>query len=212
MKLRRNPAARLTPLHPENNPLGDPLHAKSIKNEGRSGNVYENKGSMDKMPEKISDICARPKAFLQKFPVFEGQFAGNCTFETYFVCLPTARACSQSSAPPLLKSGEGSTHLAPGAIPPAANLPPGSPCRLAISKMKVHPAICMKIQGNDKKSSSIRRSFCQKRRVLTTRDSGLLIIYRMAHGETRRVTVARAAARPTPSFRHRCPPQIAEAV
>jgi hypothetical protein len=42
------------------------LTPKDVKNEDRSGNVYENKGSDDKMPDKISDISAGLMPILQK--------------------------------------------------------------------------------------------------------------------------------------------------
>ena len=55
---------------------------KDVKYEGRSGNVYENKGSNDKMPEQLADICAQLRPFLQKNSVLEGQFAINFPFQT----------------------------------------------------------------------------------------------------------------------------------
>ena len=42
------------------------LTPKSIKNEGRCGNVNETKGTDDKMPELEPDICAESTEFLQK--------------------------------------------------------------------------------------------------------------------------------------------------
>ena len=66
MKFWRNAAALLTVFHPETTHTGNHSTPKDVKNEGRSGNVDENKGTMDKMPEKMSDICARSKPFLQK--------------------------------------------------------------------------------------------------------------------------------------------------
>ena len=42
------------------------LSQKDVKNEGRPGNVYENKGTNDKMPEIKPDICAWSDEFLQK--------------------------------------------------------------------------------------------------------------------------------------------------
>jgi hypothetical protein len=66
-----------------------PPPQKDVKNEGRSGKVYENKGSHDKMPDKKSDICARLNPVLQKNTDLEGQFAvsgilGAC-FEWRFI-------------------------------------------------------------------------------------------------------------------------------
>jgi hypothetical protein len=46
--------------------VGKPLPQKDVKNEGRSGNVYENKGLSDKMPRNVSGISARLKAILYK--------------------------------------------------------------------------------------------------------------------------------------------------
>jgi len=37
---------------------------KDVKNEGRSGNVYENKGQDDKLPDTKDDICAWLHAIL----------------------------------------------------------------------------------------------------------------------------------------------------
>ena len=39
---------------------------KDVKNEGRSGNVYENKGLSDNLPDTKDDICARLHAILQR--------------------------------------------------------------------------------------------------------------------------------------------------
>ena len=69
MKFWRNAAALLTVFHPETTHTGNHSNPKDVKNEGRPGKVYENKGPMDKMAETISDICARLKPFLQKIGV-----------------------------------------------------------------------------------------------------------------------------------------------
>jgi hypothetical protein len=42
------------------------LTPKDVKNEGRSGNVYENKGLDDKMPDEKSDTSAGSMPILQK--------------------------------------------------------------------------------------------------------------------------------------------------
>ena len=42
----------------QNVTTGRPTSPKDVKNEGRSGNVYENKGSHDKLPGVISGISA----------------------------------------------------------------------------------------------------------------------------------------------------------
>jgi hypothetical protein len=42
------------------------LAHKDVKNEGRSGNVYENKGSADTMTDNYSGFCAWSVPFLQK--------------------------------------------------------------------------------------------------------------------------------------------------
>src|ERR1019366_9733932 len=69
MKFWRNAAALLTVFHPETTHTGSHSNPKDVKNEGRPGYVYENKGEMDKMSETISGICAWSKPFLQKIGV-----------------------------------------------------------------------------------------------------------------------------------------------
>ena len=69
MKFWRNAAALLIVFHSETTHTGKHSTPKDVKNEGRPGYVYENKVTMDKMPEKISAICARLKPFLQKIGV-----------------------------------------------------------------------------------------------------------------------------------------------
>jgi tetratricopeptide (TPR) repeat protein len=66
MKFWRNAAALLIVFHPKRTHTGNHSTPKDVKNEGRPGKVYENKGSRGKMSETISDICARLKPFLQK--------------------------------------------------------------------------------------------------------------------------------------------------
>src|ERR1035437_9072607 len=73
MKYWRNAAALLTVYHPETTHCGNHCTPKDIKNEGRSGKVYENKGAMDKMSERMSAICAGLKPFLQKIGVSSSQ-------------------------------------------------------------------------------------------------------------------------------------------
>ena len=51
-----------------------PPSQKDVKYEGRSGKVYENKGSRDKVPDEKSGICARLNPVLQKITDLEGQF------------------------------------------------------------------------------------------------------------------------------------------
>jgi hypothetical protein len=58
--------------------IGAPPPQKDVKNEGTSGDVYENKGSNDKMPEKMSGFCARLRPILQKTTDFKWHFASNC--------------------------------------------------------------------------------------------------------------------------------------
>jgi hypothetical protein len=53
---------------------GTPPPQKDVKNEGRSGKVYENKGSQDKMPDAISDMGARLRPVLQKIVDLEDSF------------------------------------------------------------------------------------------------------------------------------------------
>jgi len=90
MKAWRN-SAPAAASHSDKQPTQTIQGPKSIKNEGRSGKVYENKGSMDKMTEATSDICARSKPFLQKNSDFEAQSPRSCAFETRFVRLRTAQ-------------------------------------------------------------------------------------------------------------------------
>src|ERR1019366_6187309 len=73
MKFRRNAAALLTVFHPETTHTGSYSTPKDVKNEGRSGKVYENKAARDTMSESISGICARLKPFLQKIGVCSSQ-------------------------------------------------------------------------------------------------------------------------------------------
>ena len=50
----------------EEKSLGEAADHKDVKNEGRSGNVYENKGSNDTMTDNYSGFCAWSAPFLQK--------------------------------------------------------------------------------------------------------------------------------------------------
>ncbi|HXW13953.1 MAG TPA: hypothetical protein VEN79_05535, partial [Terriglobia bacterium] len=63
---------------------GEPASPKDVKNEGRSGNVYENKESDDQLSESFSGICARSKLILQKILNFDGQILLFCDFVTGF--------------------------------------------------------------------------------------------------------------------------------
>ena len=45
---------------------GESSTLKDVKNEGRSGNVYENKGPYDNLPDTKADICARLRPALHK--------------------------------------------------------------------------------------------------------------------------------------------------
>jgi len=168
MKLRRDPATRLTPLDPNKNPSGNHSTPKDVKNEGRSGNVYENKWSRDKMPEKMSDICARSAAFSQIISDFDRQFAGNCTLGTRFLrsCANQAREPIQPFSPSARRAARPGVavplpsppampidiHLDPfaRATPTSGRGPQGSAQMADMSKMKVHPAICMKTQSGRK--------------------------------------------------------------
>src|ERR1039458_5475168 len=69
MKFWRNAAALLMVFHPETTHPGNHSTPKDVKNEGRPGKVYENKGASDTMSEIISAICTRLKPFLQKIRV-----------------------------------------------------------------------------------------------------------------------------------------------
>ena len=57
---------------------------KVQKNEGRSGNVYENKGSLDNLPEFMSGICAFLKPIFQKITACDGQFTMIYAFRAQF--------------------------------------------------------------------------------------------------------------------------------
>ena len=48
------------------NRAGGACTLKDVKNEGRSGNVYENKGPDDNLPDTKDDICAGLHALLHK--------------------------------------------------------------------------------------------------------------------------------------------------
>ncbi len=61
---------------------GPPPPLRDVKNEDRPGRLYENKGSIDKISELITDILAKIRSFLQIFSNFEAQFTGNCAFPT----------------------------------------------------------------------------------------------------------------------------------
>src|ERR1039458_9928845 len=69
MKFWRNAAALPMVFHPKTTHCGNHSTPKDVKNEGRPGKVYENKGPMDKMSETISDSYARLERFLQKIGV-----------------------------------------------------------------------------------------------------------------------------------------------
>jgi len=65
---------------------GGPAPEKDVKNEGRSGNVYENKGPSDTLPDTKGDICARlhvilhgDTRILQKSPALVSQFERSRT-------------------------------------------------------------------------------------------------------------------------------------
>ncbi len=50
----------------EKSSWGNPSTHKDVRNEGRSGNVYENKGTADNLPETKDDICAWLEGILHK--------------------------------------------------------------------------------------------------------------------------------------------------
>jgi len=77
MKFWLNAAALLTVFHPETTHTGNHSTPKDVKNDGRPGKVYENKGTRDKIPEIISDICAWLKPFLQKIGVSSSPNTSN---------------------------------------------------------------------------------------------------------------------------------------
>ena len=59
------------------NSRGAPAAHKDVKNEGRSGNVYENEGSSDTMTENYSGFCAWSAYFLQKLTGIQRAFWPN---------------------------------------------------------------------------------------------------------------------------------------
>ncbi|MDR3675672.1 MAG: hypothetical protein P4N24_09295 [Acidobacteriota bacterium] len=74
-------------LHPSNKQnvaFGRWPEKKMLIYDERSWNVYENKGTIDKMTDQMSDILGNLTGILQNFPAFEGQFAGICAFDTGF--------------------------------------------------------------------------------------------------------------------------------
>jgi hypothetical protein len=50
------------------------VYSKDVKYEGRSGNVYENKGSADTMTDNYSGFCALSAPFLQKLTKIQRAF------------------------------------------------------------------------------------------------------------------------------------------
>jgi hypothetical protein len=58
----------------ENKSRRAPSLAKDVKNEGRSGNVYENKGMLDTKSGKDSGISAQLRRILQNPPDFLANF------------------------------------------------------------------------------------------------------------------------------------------
>jgi len=69
---------------------GNPPLPKDVKNEGRSGNVYENKGSSDKLPEVIAGICAQLKPFFFEFCGFGRTICPALRLRSPFFPQPTA--------------------------------------------------------------------------------------------------------------------------
>src|ERR1039458_7989154 len=114
MKFWRNPAALLTVFHPETTHSGNHSTPKDVKNEGRPGYVAENKGTMDKMSEIMSDICARLKPFLQKIGVSSSQ--NTCKVPR------TYRTAGGAPSDGVVISG--SKSLKPKSAPPPRQGPP----------------------------------------------------------------------------------------
>jgi hypothetical protein len=61
-----------------------PPPPKDVKNEGRSGNVYENKGPDDKLPDEVSGFCAQLRPILQKTTDFKRHFALKLPFTLHY--------------------------------------------------------------------------------------------------------------------------------
>jgi hypothetical protein len=63
---------------------GERAIPKDVKNEGRSGNVYENKGPCDNLPDTENDISARLHAILHKStPILQKPSAFLSQFERW---------------------------------------------------------------------------------------------------------------------------------
>ena len=91
------------PLNKQKVTNGEPPPQKDVKNEGRSGKVYENKGSHDKLTERMSDICLQLKPILQKIAGLDGQFSAIYALGACFLWIFTAT--SDRSATCLIAGG-----------------------------------------------------------------------------------------------------------
>jgi hypothetical protein len=71
---------------------GTPPPQRDVKNEDRSGYVYENKWSHDKLSDEIPAIYIELTRILKKIAGFEGLFAVDCAFGAAFmkITLPDA--------------------------------------------------------------------------------------------------------------------------
>src|ERR1035441_3025521 len=115
MKFWRNAAGLLTVFYPETTHTGNHSNPKDVKNEGRPGKVYENKGPMDKMSETISAICARLEPFLQKMGVssFPNSSKVPRTYRTAGGAESPTRSRSSTRACPTARAWRPSSHLTP---------------------------------------------------------------------------------------------------
>ena len=92
--------------------LGTGLLKKMLVNDVRSRNVYENKGSMDKMTTKKSDIYGNPPWIFQKNSGSEGQPSLIDAFRAGFVRIFAARISPSPGRAP--GSPLGNKRLRPG--------------------------------------------------------------------------------------------------
>jgi hypothetical protein len=74
---------------------------RDVKNEGRSGKVYENKGPHDKVPENKSDLVSEITKVARNFATFARNFAGFVHRGQEFLhLLPAPNGFRQYRMPP----------------------------------------------------------------------------------------------------------------
>lgn len=93
---------------------------KNIKNEGRSGDIYENKGTDDRMSDEKSDIYGNPTDILRISTVVWRQFAASYTvFAGFGVCHSTRFQGCNAGDLPAIKSTAGWSAGVGDESPPA---------------------------------------------------------------------------------------------